>query len=82
MEKFKYEYSIPPKHLTKEEYDDIITFIAKATEDEIQEFLDVIKVKFSGEDKGIDREQVMFVVDSDTDIPEIKQKMLEFVRQH
>ncbi len=81
MQNFNYTYLSIPKHLTKEEYDEIINFVTKATEDQIQEFLGVIGVRFSGENEGIDKEQVMGVAGADTKNPEIKQKMLEFIRK-
>ena len=77
MENIKEDHH--PDHLTNDEYKAILEFIHKATEKEILEFLDIIKVKFSGGNEGLDKEQVEFVVASDTKNPEIKAAMLEYV---
>lgn len=77
MEKFKYDKH--PSHLTEDEYKKIINFINQATDEEIQNFLRAIKVNFERGNAGIDKEQVVFVVNSDTNDPEIKKGMMNFI---
>lgn len=72
-------YKNHPAHLTEEEYAAVLRYIEKATDEEISQFLDVISVKFEGGNEGVDKEQVVFVVDSDTNVPEIKKRMIDFV---